>query len=143
MAIDAVFLFDAHEQRIVVLRHLLAGGDAPVGNAAIEVLPGQLLEFRLRALQRIDRRIRFDAAHHAVVGFFRNAALERARPKPRDPLRERLACALRAGCAWPCEKAGGGERALQNIATILIHAALYGHGPRGQTGGLSRSWFCV
>ena len=45
--VDAVILLDAGKQRRIFLRLLLAGGDAPVGDAAVEILPDLLLELGL------------------------------------------------------------------------------------------------
>ena len=46
---NAVILLDAREQRRIFLGDLAAGDDAPVGDAAIEILPELLAEFGLVA----------------------------------------------------------------------------------------------
>ena len=85
VAVDAVVLFHAGEQRGIFLGALLAGDDAPVRAAAVDVLPHLLGEFRLRAELREHAGVGRHRAHHAIVGRFRNAALERARAKALDP----------------------------------------------------------
>ena len=48
-ALDAKIAFDAREQRVIVFGFLLAGEDAPVGHAPIEILPELFGEFGLAA----------------------------------------------------------------------------------------------
>src|SRR5262249_27962475 len=85
-ALDAVVLLDAGKQRRVFLRLLLAGDDAPIGNAAIEILPEFLVEFGLRAVERKDRGVGLDVAHHPRVGGVGYATRARWGAKALDPL---------------------------------------------------------
>src|SRR5712691_12242860 len=87
-AFDPVVLLDAGEQRRVFLRLLLAGDDAPVGDAAVEILPELLVEFGLRAVELKYRRVRLDVAHHPRVGGVGNATRARSGAKTLDPLLE-------------------------------------------------------
>ena len=79
----------------IFLRLLLPGLDAPVGDAAIEVLPELLVEFRLVAQLLVDAGVGLEAAHDARIGRGRDALGERARAEAFDPLRERRAGGLR------------------------------------------------
>ena len=46
-ALDAEIALDACEQRRVITQGFLAGDDAPVGHAAIDIFPEMFVEFRL------------------------------------------------------------------------------------------------
>ena len=72
-ALDAEVLFDAREQRFVLFQRELAVNDAPVGDAAIDVLPGGLGELRLGLHFPEDAHVGLDPRHGVVPGRFRNA----------------------------------------------------------------------
>ena len=93
------------KQRCIFLGALLAGDDAPVRTAAIDVLPHLFGEFGLLALQRIDLGVGRDVAHHAIVGRGRDAAFERLRLEGGDPLRE---ARIGEGCAGEHRGHAGG-----------------------------------
>ena len=73
------------------LRLLLAFGDAPVGDAAVEILPELLAEFWLLAVELKDRRVGLEVAHHPRVGRVGNATFARPGAESVDPLVERPA----------------------------------------------------
>src|SRR3984893_12945851 len=100
-ALDPEVLLDAGEQRRVFLRLLLAGNDAPIGDAAIEILPELLAEFGLRTVELKYRRVWLDAGHHPRVGRVGNATRAGPGAKSRDPLVERRLAALRARLRAP------------------------------------------
>ena len=84
----------------MLTRPFFAGDDTPVGDATIDVLPHRFLEFRLRALQGVDRRVGLDVAHNPMIGRLRDAARAGAWPKSLDPLLKcqgRRLCRSRAG----------------------------------------------
>ena len=87
-ALDAKILLDPREQRLVLPQRFLAGGDAPVRGAAIDVLPDLLVEFRLLLHLPEHGHVGLDAAHHAGVGRIRNALCQRAGAKIVAPLVE-------------------------------------------------------
>ena len=116
IAVDAVVALEARQQPGIFLGALLAGGDAPVRAAAVDVLPHLLGEFGLAALQLIDRGVRFHAPHDAVIGRFRHAALHRLTAKTRHPLLERGA--LREGSAVCHDRCGQREGTAQQRAAI-------------------------
>ncbi len=87
-ALDAVIPFDPREQRLVFPQRFLAGGDAPVGDAAIDVLPGLLAELRLVPHLIEYGDVRLDAAHDAVPGRLGNAFCQRVRAEAVPPLVE-------------------------------------------------------
>src|SRR5262249_43161027 len=92
-AVDPVVLLDAGEERGVFLRLLLAGRDAPVGDAAIEVLPELFVEFGLGADELKNCRIGFDIAHNPSVRGAGYATRARPCAEGSDPLVEwRFAC---------------------------------------------------
>src|SRR4029450_2593661 len=95
-AVDAVVLLDPGKKGRVFLRLLLAGGDTPVGDAAIEVLPELFVEFGLVAVKLKNCCIRFDSSHNARV--CASGYTPRAPPcaEGRDPLIERGLACLRA-----------------------------------------------
>ena len=95
-ALDAEILLDPRKQRLVLLQRFLAGDDAPVRDAAIDVLPDLLVEFRLLLHLLEHGHVRLDAAHHAGPGRVRDALGQRPRAKAVAPL-------IEAG-------RGGGER---------------------------------
>ena len=83
-ALDAEIFFDAGKQRRVLLGFLPAGDDAPVGDAAVEVLPELFVEFGLVA----DRlkpghvgthprmtRVYVSAVMPRAIAFVRNASI--------------------------------------------------------------------
>src|ERR1041385_9321337 len=79
-AFDAEILLDAREERRVSLGALLTGLDAPVGDAAVDVLPELLIEFWLIADFAEHGCVGLEPAHHAGVGRIRYALGERAGP---------------------------------------------------------------
>ena len=87
-ALDAKILFDPGEQRVVLAQRFLAGGDAPVRGAAVDVLPDLLVEFRLLRHLLEHGHVGLDAAHHAGVGRVRNALCQGAGAKTVAPLVE-------------------------------------------------------
>ena len=87
-ALDAKILFDPREQRLVLPQRLLAIDDAPVGDAAVDVLPDLLVELRLPLHLFEHGHVRLDAAHHAGVGRIRDAFGQRAGAKRVAPLVE-------------------------------------------------------
>ena len=87
-AVDPVVLLDAGKERRIFLRLLLAGRDAPVGDAAIEVLPNLLVEFGLGADELKNCRIGFDMAHNPCVRGVGYATCARPRAEGCDPLVE-------------------------------------------------------
>ena len=87
-ALDAEILFDPREQRLVLPQRFLAGDDAPVRDAAVDVLPDLLVEFRLLLHLLEHGHVRLDAAHHAGLGRLRNALGQRAGAKAVAPLVE-------------------------------------------------------
>src|SRR6185312_1039320 len=99
-ALDAKILLDPRKQRLVVLQRDLAVDDAPVGNAAIDVLPGLLGELRLAPDLLEYAHVGLDPSHGAVPGRFRDAFGERAAAESIPPLAE-------AGRRGACPEAGG------------------------------------
>ena len=95
-AVDPVVLLDAGKERRVFLRLLLAGRDAPVGDAAIEILPELFVEFGLEAIELKNCCIRSDTAHNPRVCSVGYATRARPCAKRRDPLVERRFACLRA-----------------------------------------------
>ena len=87
-ALDAEILFDPREQRLVLSQRFLAGDDAPVRDAAVDVLPDLLVEFRLLLHLLEHGHVGLDAAHHAGLGRVRNALCQRAGAKTVAPLVE-------------------------------------------------------
>jgi hypothetical protein len=87
-ALDAEILFYPRKQRLVLLQRLLAGHDAPFGDAAIDVLPKLLVELRLVAQFLEHGHVRLDATHHARPGRFRNSLGDCALAKRLAPLLE-------------------------------------------------------
>ena len=84
-ALDTEILFDAREQRLVFLQRLLAGDDAPVRGAAVDVLPDLLVEFRLLLHLPEHAHVGLDAAHHPGPGRIGNALGQRACAKTVAP----------------------------------------------------------
>ena len=91
-ALDAKILLDPREQRLVFFQRFLAGDDAPVGDAAIDVLPDLLVELGLLLHLLEHGHVRFDAAHHARIGRLRDALRQRPRAKTVAPLIEAGRC---------------------------------------------------
>jgi hypothetical protein len=60
-------MFDAREQSTVMTQRFLASVDAPVGHAAVDVLPELFLELRLVAHLREHAHVGFDPAHHTRI----------------------------------------------------------------------------
>src|SRR4029077_6997385 len=85
-ALDAEVLFDAGEQRRILLRLLLAGNDAPVGHAPIEILPDLLVEFGLIADRLKAGGVGAQPAHDAVVCVSADAAAKRLGAERSDPM---------------------------------------------------------
>ena len=79
VAVDAVILFDARQQVGIFLGAFLAGDDAPVRAAPVDVLPELLGEFRLRVDCANTLMSGVERIHHARVSLRRNAAVHRAR----------------------------------------------------------------
>ena len=65
---DPEFLLDPRQERRVLLQHLLAGDDAPVGDATVEVLPELLTELRLVAKLVEHTHVGLEPVRHAGVG---------------------------------------------------------------------------
>ena len=99
VAVDAVIVFDAREQAGIFLGALLAGDDAPVRAAAVDVLPDLLGEFRLRAILLVDAGVGRERAHHAVVGLLRKCRAGCARA--RNPATQRAKAGVCAASACP------------------------------------------
>jgi hypothetical protein len=117
VAIDAVFALDAREQRRKFLGARLAGDDAPVGDAAIDILPQRFAEFGLGADLGVDGGIGLDAIHHAPVGRLRYAARGCAMAKRFAPRLEGTACAQGGDLKRDRgSRAGGGQCAQQKCA---------------------------
>ncbi len=93
-AVDADIFFDARQQRGVLLGLFPALGQAPIGDAAVEILPDLFLELRLVADLLEHAGVRLQPCHHPRIGGVRNAARTRARTKGLHPLRKRD-CSLR------------------------------------------------
>ena len=110
---DAIIFLDAREQRREFLGAFLAEGDAPFRDAAVEILPELLVEFRLRALQREHAHVGLEAAHHAVIGRVRYAARLGAGAEALDPLLERLRRRLRERIERKCDRGRGGKAGAQ------------------------------
>ena len=87
-ALDAKILLDPREQRLVLLQRLAAVDDAPVRDAAVDVLPDLLVEFRLLLHLPEHAHVGLDAAHHPRPGRVRNAFCQGARAKIVAPLVE-------------------------------------------------------
>ena len=87
--LDAIVALDARKQRRVLFCLRPAGDDAPIGNAAIEILPELLVELGLIAERFKPGRVGPHGAHDARVGFRRDTARQRFGAKPVDPLIER------------------------------------------------------
>src|SRR5262249_14648527 len=66
----------------------LAGGDAPVRNPAVEILPELLAELGLRAVELKDRSVGFDPRHDPAVCGVGNSTRLSPRAKRDDPLLE-------------------------------------------------------
>src|ERR1700748_2254881 len=81
-------MLDPREQRLVLSQRLLAGDDAPVRNAAVDVLPDLFVEFRLVAHLLEHGHVRRDVGHRAVPGRLRNAFCQRAAAEMLTPLIE-------------------------------------------------------
>ena len=94
-AIDADVLFDAREESSIFLRLLLPGLDAPVGDAAVEVLPQLLAEFGLIALEIEHLGVGFEALHHVRIS---RVDTPRARARARNNSTQLLKSSPRA-CA--------------------------------------------
>ena len=94
-AFDAEVLLDAREQRCVSLGAILPSLDAPVGDAAIDVLPELLVELGLATDLCEDAGVGLQAAHHTRIGRVRNAARKRTWAEGLDPLRKWLSGGLR------------------------------------------------
>ena len=108
-ALDPKILFDPRKQRLVLLQRFLAGDDAPVRDAAIDVLPDLLVELRLLLHLLEHGHIRLDAAHHAGPGRVRNALRQCARAKAVAPLIEAGRC--RGKCRERMREQGAGTEA--------------------------------
>jgi hypothetical protein len=93
----AVVLLDTAEERGLLLRLFLAGRDAPVGDAPVEILPDLLVKLGLVAHLRENGVVGREPVHHARIGRIGNAALLRSRAKRFDPAVKRRAAALRPG----------------------------------------------
>src|SRR5207253_3077035 len=74
-------LLDAREQRLVLLQGFTAVDDAPVRDAAVDVLPDLLVEFRLLLHLPEYAHVGLDAAHHPGPGRIRNTFCKGARAK--------------------------------------------------------------
>ena len=114
-ALDAEILFDPRKQRLVLLQGFLAGDDAPVGDAAIDVLPDLFVEFRLVPHLPEHGHVRLDMPHRAVPGRLRNALCQRTGAKIIAPLVE----AGRGGGKGRdrlCKQGSGREAGLQQRA---------------------------
>ena len=72
---------DPGKQRLVVSQRFFAGDDAPVRDAAIDVLPGLLVEFGLVLHLLEHRHVRFEVAHHAAPGRLRYPVRQRVGAK--------------------------------------------------------------
>ncbi len=94
---NAEIAFDAGKQGCVFFRLLPAGDDAPVGDAAVEVLPELLVKFGLVAAFLKHGHVGMHGAHDGRVGRVRDAARDRLGAKGGDPPIERHARAFRAG----------------------------------------------
>ena len=114
------FSMRANSER-VVLRALLAGLDAPVGDAAVDVLPELLVELGLAADFREYGRVGLQAAHHARVGRVGNALRERTRAECLDPLRERLRGDLREGGCAERKRGRAAEGGFEQISAGKFH----------------------
>ncbi len=123
IAVDAVVALDARQQRGVLARALLAGLDAPVGDAPVEVLPELLVELRLRPVEGIDRGVGLQSRHHPPVGRLRNAAGERARPERLHPLRKWLARDLGLRAAANQGRRGSGAEQQQVASGARAHGS--------------------
>jgi hypothetical protein len=88
---NAEVLLDALEQRVILLGFFAPLRDPPVGDAAVDILPERLGELGLAAIERIDRGVGLEVAHHARIGRLRYAARQRPWLEGLDPLRERCA----------------------------------------------------
>src|SRR3954453_2000261 len=72
-SLDAIILFDAREQRLVLPQRFLARNHTPVRYPAIDVLPDLFVELRLVTHLLEHGHVRLDPAHHASPGCVRNA----------------------------------------------------------------------
>ena len=81
-------MFDPRKQRLVFPQRFLAGDDAPVRDAAIDILPGLLLEFGLVLHLLEHGHVRFDVAHHPGPGRLRYPLGQGMRAKSVAPLIE-------------------------------------------------------
>ena len=108
-------MFDTAEQRFVLPQRFLAGDDAPVRNASIDVLPDLFVELRLAVHFLEHGHVRLDGAHHPGPGGLRDALCQCALAKTVAPL-------LEAGrCGGPrrdraCEQDAGAEAGSQHGA---------------------------
>jgi hypothetical protein len=118
VAVDAVIVFNAGQQRGMLLRPRLAGDDPPVRNAAVEVLPQLFVELRLGSDLPIDRRVGLDR-QDPRIGRLRNPARQRPRAERVAPLLERAMRALRCGRARQGRGGAGqnstGERGARSL----------------------------
>ena len=106
-AVDPIVLLDAGKQRCILLGLFLARGDAPVGDAAVEILPDLFLELGLGAVELKDRGVGLDIAHDPRVGRVRDATRAGPGAERLDPLLEPRLAALRPG---RCAVCGQGTR---------------------------------
>ncbi len=88
------------KKRRELLRLLLAGDDAPVGDATVEILPELFVEFGLIADRLKPGGVGTYPAHDPRVSLRRDAARERLGAKRGDPLIERRARVFRARASW-------------------------------------------
>ena len=114
-ALDAKFPFDPDKQRFVLPQRLLAGDDAPVRDAAIDVLPDLLVKLRLLLHLPEHGDVRLDAAHHARPRRLRNAFCERAASKIVAPSIEARRCCGQRGQRTR-EQGAGAKAVLQQRA---------------------------
>ena len=114
-ALDAVIPFDPCKQRFVLLERFPAGDDAPVRDAAIDVLPDLLVEFGLLLYLPEHGHVRLDASHHPCIGRVRDALGQRPRTKAVAPLIEAGRCGRQRG-EGVLEQGPGRERRSQQGA---------------------------
>jgi hypothetical protein len=91
-ALDAVVLLDPGKQRLVLLQRLAAFDDAPVRDAAINVLPDLFVEFGLVPKLLENGHVRLDPAHHPRPGRLRNSFRQSVGAKAIAPLFEARRC---------------------------------------------------
>ena len=113
-ALDAEIALDACEQRLVVFQRDLAVDDAPVGDAAVDVLPDLLMEFGLVAHLLEHAHVGFDPRHRALPGRGRDALGHCACAKTLTPFLE----AWRRGqdARRDCDECGCAERGSKQSA---------------------------